>query len=432
MRLGLLGNHGVFRFGRTQGEGLFYDFANGQVIPSQFTFTRGPSDGNAWSVNSSGNWIESAANVARFDNTFPAPINARGLLMEGQRSNVLRNPRGEGAVVGVIGSGGALPTNWSASSLGTREIVATGSEFGLQYVDIRQSGTGGAAFEWFFEASNFALAAVGQTWSASLFFRLIGGSFAGWARSPNLVMYEFPSTALSSVSTSLSSSITRPTVTRTLNQATTTSVQHRLNFATPPVGAWDFTIRIYSPQIEQAAFSSTPIFPPASSLITSTRAADLLSGLLSGLNIGSSGAGTYLIEISIPQAAPAGTSQTLIQIDDGGASNRFGIRNSAGSSLLDAYRVTAGALLTSTAVSFTANTVVTCGISVDGSGSILFSSNGSAPVSLSGAPVSGLTTFRVGSSSGAATTAFSYFRKMRIIQRAFSSSELQNATAAAL
>lgn len=61
-------------------------------------------------------------------------------------SNVLPNQTTSGAVVGVIGSGGAVPTNWTVlnndSSLGIgTQVVAIGTENGLPYIDFRVFGT---------------------------------------------------------------------------------------------------------------------------------------------------------------------------------------------------------------------------------------------------------------------------------------------------
>ena len=58
--------------------------------------------------------------------------------------NYAMNTEMTGAVVGVIGSGGALPTGWSWSSAAgiVREVVAVGTlPSGLPYIDVRLSGT---------------------------------------------------------------------------------------------------------------------------------------------------------------------------------------------------------------------------------------------------------------------------------------------------
>lgn len=67
-----------------------------------------------------------------------------GLRGAEARPNLIRNPVGAGAVVGVIGSGGQFPTNWGSAQTPPGmgwEIVATGEEAGLPYVDIRVFGT---------------------------------------------------------------------------------------------------------------------------------------------------------------------------------------------------------------------------------------------------------------------------------------------------
>jgi len=89
------------------------DFRDG-VLPSNVTFSRA-SRGTYF--DSSGTLVEVATNVPRFDHT-PDGV-PLGLLIEPSATNLAPNPRGEGAIAGVIGSGGALPTGWAMHSVVT-------------------------------------------------------------------------------------------------------------------------------------------------------------------------------------------------------------------------------------------------------------------------------------------------------------------------
>src|SRR5262245_45817020 len=90
--------------------------------------------------DSVGTWTAFGANVLRRTDN--------GILVEESRTNSIQNNSMQGAVAGVIGSGGAYPTNWSNNSGGgnnpaglTVTIVGTGTELGIDFVDIRWNGT---------------------------------------------------------------------------------------------------------------------------------------------------------------------------------------------------------------------------------------------------------------------------------------------------
>ena len=79
-----------------------------------------------------GVWTEFASGV-------PA-ITDRGILIEESRTNQIRNNSMQGAVAGTPGT---LPTNWGVSVAGglTRTVVGTGTENGIEYIDVRVQGT---------------------------------------------------------------------------------------------------------------------------------------------------------------------------------------------------------------------------------------------------------------------------------------------------
>src|SRR5690606_3292604 len=124
-------------------------------------------------------------NVPRIDWSHGRPA----LRLEPQRTNQIRNPRCEGAAVGVVGSGGALPTFWGLTNTAglTWDVVATGVENGLPYVDVRLHGTSSQTFaQMRFEDTTAIAAAPGETWTGSFYARRVGGSMAGigevWVR----------------------------------------------------------------------------------------------------------------------------------------------------------------------------------------------------------------------------------------------------------
>jgi len=116
------------------------DFRDG-VLPSNVTFSR--ASGGTY-FNSSGTLVEVGTDTPRFDHD-PITLAPLGLLIEVSSTNLARNPRGEGAVAGVIGSGGAMPTNWAVeaavSGLTSEVVTANAVRAGIPGVVLRVFGT---------------------------------------------------------------------------------------------------------------------------------------------------------------------------------------------------------------------------------------------------------------------------------------------------
>lgn len=95
--------------------------------------------------------------------------------------NLLLNSRGDGAVLGVIGSGGALPTGWSMSG-GTGltvEIVSVALKGGLPNIKLRILGTGTGNIQIGPHNTAAALPLVsGQTSAISVGVQQVGGSLS--------------------------------------------------------------------------------------------------------------------------------------------------------------------------------------------------------------------------------------------------------------
>ena len=371
------------------------------------------------------------ADVARFNGT------ARRLLIEGQRTNAIRNPRAEGAVAGTPGT---LPTNWFDSAAGlTRTVVGMGTQNSIFYVDVRWAGTTTNTFlNINFEGINVVAAANGEAWAASAFVAVVGGSFSNVTGLRSRVsvnnglvylgeLVDTPPNLVPLLSGALAR---QPTTAGTIAQASATNVAPYLQATFANGAAIDFTLRIGFPQLERGAFSSTPILPPVGTPGASTRGADLVSASLSSLGIPASGACTVLWSGMIPQAAPSSAHQAIAQIDDGTNDNRLTLRNVQGTANVGIIWVVSGVGAgTATGGALTAGTPFRVGVSMNGAGRAAASLNGGAAAIVTGGISGGLTTLRLGQQIGGAEM-FGETTLLRVLPYTLSDTNLAAAVAA--
>jgi len=336
-RLGALGGSS------TRKPTLNLNFIGSASLDSRITFTRASS---ATYFDSTGALQTASNDVARLDCN-PSTLAPRGLLIEEQRTNSIRNNSAGGATVGVIGSGGVLPTNWvvnSAASGVTREVVGTGTENGISYVDLRFSGTptttGALSIQQ--ETNNTISGSNGQSWTYSVWVKREAGSYSNLS-APVLYHDEYSSTPsfLAGSTTSLSApstTLTRATGTRTNTNASTAFViaGYRM-FVTTANIAIDITVRIGFPQLEQGAFV-TSVIPTTGS--SATRNADAAS--MTGTNFSSwynATEGTLFAEAS-PLIAPLlSPGRPVFFLTNGTTSSidiRFRPTQKAGMAVIDA------------------------------------------------------------------------------------------------
>jgi hypothetical protein len=268
----------------------------------------------------------------------------RGLLIEEQRTNGLRNSEAAGASAGIPGT---MPTNWTPSTGGglTQEVVRTGSEDGFNYIDVKISGTTTDALGWrvFFEGTTQVAALNGQIWNHSFYCSLVGGSVANVTFNCRILELDAAGLYLADsmgafVPTGGPLSQRRQQHTRTFNNALTAFAQPMLFAAMASGVTVDFTIRIAAPQLElcpTAGFASSYIPTTGTA---ATRAAD--AALLNQVSLDSwynQSAGTFVMEHQVDAAIPSGQFPILMQIDNGAGADRIqmfaqtGATDSAGS-----------------------------------------------------------------------------------------------------
>lgn len=232
-----------------------------------------------------------AHNVPRFamlDRDGDGSPETPALRLEGSSTNRIRNPRAEGAMVGTIGSGGALPTFWAAMNTAglTWEVVAAGIEDGVSYVDVRLHGTPSQTFaQMRFDGTTAIAAAPGETWTGSCYVRRVGGSMAGigvaWVRiqerdASGAFLRQSQSVFDLDDSSRLAGA--RRTYTHTVSDPNAAAIVLMFGIVGMTVGTpVDVTFRIGGPQLERSAVASSLILPPSGSPAASSRALDVLT-----------------------------------------------------------------------------------------------------------------------------------------------------------
>ena len=250
----------------------------------------------------------------------------RRLILEGARTNAIRNPRGEGSAASTP------PANWTVlTSGGLSRSYAAISENGMQGVRIRVFGTAtGTSCVIGFDTTTGIPAAAGQIWTESVFLRLADSTALPDAT--QLTAYQRDSSGNSiantaSLSITPTASIQRFAVTRTLTaDAATASAVPTLRFLTTSGVSYDFKVDVFWPQFELGLFASTPILPPAGTPAAATRAADAAS---LALGAAQRTAGTLLGQFLLPAAGAV--ERGLFCLHDGTSARLLALRaNAAG------------------------------------------------------------------------------------------------------
>ena len=339
---------------------LNINFLSG-TLDSRITFTRAST---ATYYDSTGTLQTAAINAPRFDYN-PSTLAARGLLIEEQRTNSIRNNTMQGAVAGTPGT---QPTNWAIGGTTTGltiSVIGTGTANGINYIDIRFNGTAGAALNpnILFDTSSGIAATNGQSWAWSTYLSLVGGSLTNVTNIiPVISMFNSTPSLLGTLSgsaitpTNAGLATQRTSYAATLNQTTTAYIRPQLQFNVANGAAVDVTLRIGLPQLEQGAFA-TSVIPTTTA--AATRSADLAT--MTGTNFSSwytQSQGTFVTQF-VWEGLKTVAGQRVITTDDGTTTNQM--QQGAGSSnALLTTLTTAGATEVNTstpATTFVAGTV---------------------------------------------------------------------------
>jgi hypothetical protein len=184
--------------------------------------------------------------------------------------NAARNSEAVGATNGVIWSpsafvgAGSIPQWASFRTFGSMEVVGSGTELGMRYVDVKISGTNAdpvnaGAQIIAFNAFDNCVASSGQTWTSSASIRLVGGSLTNVSL-VYLAMQgrqaDTTSTEVGATTFTPSSTYQRVVATKAMTNASTARVSPDLTVVVAPSSTVDLTLRIAAPQLERNATAS--------------------------------------------------------------------------------------------------------------------------------------------------------------------------------
>jgi hypothetical protein len=295
----------------------------------------------AWGQDGAGVWTEYAAGAARL-----SPIN--GLLVEGQRTNFIRNPRAEGVVAP------APPTNWTlrwANGV-TWAFSAAAKENGIDYTRVHITGTATIGYSQVeLDGHNVIAAAVGEIFSSSVFVRLVAGSLTNIGRvEVNIAEYNAGGGYLAGNSTpdTPTAAWKRFSNTRKIESA-------NVGFATTCLalsgltGPVDLTIDIGWPQFEKGTVPTTPILPPPGAPAQATRTSDSVSFPLSGVGITGGAEFSMLTDHMLPVAAGNAadhywSSQILMVLNNATPGKACIFRNRAGGNVIETVPISGGSM----------------------------------------------------------------------------------------
>lgn len=238
------------------------------------------------------------------------------------------------ATVSVVSvqSAGAFPSGWS---LGNNDpclenlLYATGTQNGIAYTDWQIKGTSCSAHQNGIDVMNVHTnaASLGQTWTATAYIAGISGTSAFSIGGMNLVGNNGTSTTESSSTTFTTFATSMPTyrvsVSRTLNNASTTDVGCNVVYNYSSGTTINAIIRVGMPQLELGAFP-TSVIPTYGSAVTRTADVFTVPTAAAGSNGAwyTAGVGTLGASGILPYASSdAAGYPGLVALDDGTANN---------------------------------------------------------------------------------------------------------------
>ncbi|MCO5129735.1 MAG: hypothetical protein M9932_04125 [Xanthobacteraceae bacterium] len=292
-------------------------FLRDKIVTSYFSAFLAATSG-VFTRASAGTAMSSAGNLTEFAAGAPR-ITDRGMGIESTGTNLVRNPRCEGA---VVGSPGTAPTymNIAMPSGISQQVTGTGKESGVPGFYVRFYGTAAASgsINMAFEPSTAITAAQNDTFTTSVYAMLVAGTSPSFRLSLDERATGGGYLAGSYTSYTPSPTLTRMTHTRTCTDASAAYVQPYYYSTLTSGQTVDFTLFVGGQSLEKNTAATSLILPPVGSPAQATRAAE---DCIFTRAIPAAFSKAF---IALPRRypIPSGT-EVLWQVDDGTSNNRI-------------------------------------------------------------------------------------------------------------
>jgi len=272
------------------------------------------------------------------------------LLSEEARTNSLRNSTMVGAAVPST-----MPTNWFLSTNGglTETITGVGTVNGMDYIDIRLSGTPtGTSYVRYFDSTTQVTAAATEVWTGSFYTSLVDGSLSNLTFRSGMVARTAAGVfvANNNITEVPTANLRRVTNTYTM-PATTERVQFGFLLTLTVGVAVDATFRIVAPQLELGNSAST--FVPTSTIAVA-RSADRHE--VTGSNFSSIWPileGSIVVDFLGHDVL---ASKNVFDISDGTSNERINVATTSGSAISTVITDGAVSVFNQTGAVLSANT----------------------------------------------------------------------------
>lgn len=231
-----------------------------------------------WVFNAAGVLVPVAPNQIAADHDRLTGV-SRGWPFEPARTNRIQNASTAGAALGLVGAGGALPTNWvlSGSTGATATVIEIGVENGIPFILFDWSfvnGTGSSLFPRVrFNGTGALSYTAGNVHSGSVWIEVVS------ANQPVSLMVEYQTNGGFSSSQSMglptaSGGFVRRSIENSLpSTGSPNGILLQIGPTVPANSTFTARVKIGLPQLEVGAFASSPILTTGTAL---TRDADIL------------------------------------------------------------------------------------------------------------------------------------------------------------
>ncbi|MCJ8323037.1 MAG: hypothetical protein HRU29_03070 [Rhizobiales bacterium] len=247
-----------------QGAVRIYDFIRDQIISKtsfghiidEMSYTRAS---DLTISDAQGNYSTFAANdVAQND---------LGMVLQPSVNNLIKSSGMGGAFIGVVGSGGSLPTGWNFGDFDTLEVLDIGVEAGLPFIelDMSKDNISGGGTTYSSIAHPTITVNDADTWTYITRYKLISGTLDNNQHHSQIKVAGTSGTGYTDINVTAQVGVIQPvSASITISNTAPITLEYRMFKADLSVGeAFSAIIRLYAPQLEIGAYANNPVITGA-------------------------------------------------------------------------------------------------------------------------------------------------------------------------